>query len=66
MHYFLCVERFLVGHKLGQPVGRTRVYVFGAFAHPEKVLLLLLLQGQLVLQELGLKKRKRRLKAKYP
>lgn len=55
----LCVARVLVGHKPGEPVGRTRVHVFGALAHLEKVLLLPFLQGELVFEELGLKKKKR-------
>lgn len=57
---YLCVERVLVGHKLGEPVGRTRVHKFGAFAHPEKVLLLLFLQGEFFFEELGLKKKKKK------
>lgn len=56
---FLCVEGLLVGHKLGEPVGRTWVHIFGAFAHPEKVLLLLLLQGELIFQELVSEKKGR-------
>lgn len=56
---FLCVEGLLVGYKLGEPVGRTWVHIFGAFAHPEKILLVLLLQGELIFQELASEKKGR-------
>lgn len=53
LEMLLCVQRVLVGHKLGEPVGRTWVHTFSALGHPEKVLLLLFLLRKLVLEELG-------------
>lgn len=60
LEMLLCVPRVLVGHKPGEPVGRTWVHTFSALAHPEKVLLLLFLLRKLVFEELGSKKKKKK------